>query len=123
MDEFGNLDFTNHPNQSANEKKYNTENSYTYSKRPDIRRRRRRKKTKKDPIRTTLDRFSYFNKERNVDNNEVVYGLDYPKPTVSYNYRKPIRSRPSPQDDPRRNVQKTTGNNSWLRDLDTSYNH
>ena len=100
MDEFGNLDFTESPSQFANEKKFNTKNSNTNTKikayRPDI--TRRRKKPRKDPIRTTLDHFSYFGSslnDGNVDNNEVVYGLDYPKQSVSYNYRKPVSNRPS----------------------------
>ena len=112
VDEYGNLDFTEVPTQTADKKN-------SVSKNKNFFRRRSTKKTKqkkkdnyqKDPIRTTLDHFSYFDadfSDANVDNNEVVYGLDYPKTGVSYNYREGIRNRPASSDH-RENYPVSTG--------------
>ena len=95
-DEFGNLDFTDPPpRRYADEKRYNTKATSTYSKRPQS--TQRRKRPRKDPIRTTLDHFSYLDKYRDKEryrkkeNSDVVYSFEYPKQTsTTTGYRTPI---------------------------------
>lgn len=95
-DEFGNLDFTDPPpRRYADEKRYNTKTTSTYSKRPQT--TQRRKRPRKDPIRTTLDHFSYLDKYRDKEryrkkeNSDVVYSFEYPKRSeTTTGYRTPI---------------------------------
>ena len=111
MDEFGNLDFTRA--QAAAEKNSISKNKSFFTRRPTKTRKKKKNYNRKDPIRTTLDHFSYFDADDlgdvNVDNNEVVYGLEYPK-DVSYNYREGIRNRPTTTpSDQRQHYQYNTG--------------